>query len=221
MQALLSTGCMSVARRTTLNLTGLLTLSRKLLAKQIVDAESRDSLDSLTEVAFHWRRELLPHGCPCALVVACTWRHAAYAHSLENGLTQDAFLTTFHNMGKQERILAEALQTCPWEEARQWPVEQAMHMYQTIMGLLNMRVKEVVEWAEGWGKEDITDEQHSAALADASAVFGSLGLEWWPSRGTLIALLRHGKRSGLLSNGRVGLSQNQNLLGVSYFEFSV
>ena len=31
----------------------------------------------------------------------------------------------------------------------------------------------------------------------------SEGLEWWPSRGTLIALLRHGSRAGFLSKGKL------------------
>ena len=30
-----------------------------------------------------------------------------------------------------------------------------------------------------------------------------VGLEWWPCRGTLIALLRHGRRSAVLASGRV------------------
>ena len=40
------------------------------------------------------------------------------------------------------------------------------------------------------------------ALEDVAAIMSSLGLEWWPCRGTLIALLRHGARSGALAAGR-------------------
>ena len=32
-----------------------------------------------------------------------------------------------------------------------------------------------------------------------AAIMSSLGLEWWPCRGTLIALLRHGACSGVLA----------------------
>ena len=43
----------------------------------------------------------------------------------------------------------------------------------------------------------------SEALADIGAVLDDLALEWWPTCGTLIALMRYGKRSGQLSDGQL------------------
>ena len=39
-----------------------------------------------------------------------------------------------------------------------------------------------------------------------------VGLEWWPCRGTLIALLRHGRRSAVLASGRVSRIEGVGVL---------
>ncbi|CAE8625722.1 unnamed protein product [Polarella glacialis] len=58
-------------------------------------------------------------------------------------------------------------------------------------------------WAVMEQPGQISDDQYHDALADVAKVLGGLGVEWWPCRGTLIALLRHGGRSGRLSRGLV------------------
>jgi len=58
-------------------------------------------------------------------------------------------------------------------------------------------------WAAMERPGDITDEQYHAALDSVASVLDAFGVEWWPCRGTLIAFLRHGRRSGRLSRGLV------------------
>ncbi|CAJ1384290.1 unnamed protein product [Effrenium voratum] len=64
---------------------------------------------------------------------------------------------------------------------------------------------------------EISDDLYHTALQDVADVLGALSLEWWPCRGTLIALLRHGARSGSLSRGLVDVVERDIdlMIGVS------
>ncbi|CAK8998424.1 Ankyrin repeat domain-containing protein 54 [Durusdinium trenchii] len=50
-------------------------------------------------------------------------------------------------------------------------------------------------------QEEISDEFYHKAFAEVADALEDLSLDWWPCRGTLIAFLRHGARSGELSGG--------------------
>ncbi|CAE7535744.1 LNX2 [Symbiodinium natans] len=200
----LSATCSSSARHLRLNLTGLMTLARRGFGQRDLDIDGANYLAYLAKEAFDHRSHLLPHACPCAVAVACAWRYAQFARGLEGDLAQHDLAAVYHHMLQQEKVLKQAVPACPLVEIRWWPVQKALQMHTAIVQRLLRLAKEIEQWADSWRQEPtITDEQHEAALADVSAVFESIGLEWWPTRGTLISLLRHGKRSGLLSKGKV------------------
>ena len=51
-------------------------------------------------------------------------------------------------------------------------------------------------------EEEISDDFYHQSLKEVAETFEKMSIEWWPCRGTLIALLRHGARSGELFSGR-------------------
>ena len=202
--ALLSPGCASIARQKKLNLTGFFTLSRKVILRKVVDYDSDNELGYLSQRTLDFQGVLLPDTCPCAVAVAAAWRYVILASQIDSGLSQSSFELVFHALRHAETWLLTSLQTCRLEEALWWPVEEAFAGFKAVIDMLAQRTKVVQEWATEWVQEPpLSDEQHLNALADAAAVLEALGLEWWVARGTLVALLRHGKRSGQLSQGRL------------------
>eukprot|EP00931_Biecheleriopsis_adriatica_P040328 TRINITY_DN23108_c0_g1_i2.p1 TRINITY_DN23108_c0_g1~~TRINITY_DN23108_c0_g1_i2.p1 ORF type:complete len:381 (+),score=48.66 TRINITY_DN23108_c0_g1_i2:125-1267(+) len=113
----------------------------------------------------------------------------------------------YHKLKRLQRGLKAAVDVGLQNgEMVQWPVEAALIRFGEKVKMLTSQYK-VAE--ETWTKfdapsnKDITDEQHFAALSDIASILHERSLEWWPCRGTLIALLRHGSRSGALADGRV------------------
>lgn len=83
-----------------------------------------------------------------------------------------------------------------------WPLERGFGRVQRYYDMLWEDVHDSEDtWSIMEQPGEISDELYHAALDDVAAVLGALDVEWWPCRGTLIALLRHGRRSGLLSGG--------------------
>eukprot|EP00927_Polykrikos_kofoidii_P077452 TRINITY_DN74393_c0_g1_i1.p1 TRINITY_DN74393_c0_g1~~TRINITY_DN74393_c0_g1_i1.p1 ORF type:complete len:583 (-),score=73.06 TRINITY_DN74393_c0_g1_i1:51-1799(-) len=87
-----------------------------------------------------------------------------------------------------------------------WPIEQGRSRCQKYYDLLWTDVHDSTDtWAIMENPGSITDQLYHAALKEIAEVLDSFGsgIHWWPCRGTLIALLRHGARSGSLSRGLV------------------
>eukprot|EP00933_Yihiella_yeosuensis_P040635 TRINITY_DN34975_c0_g1_i1.p1 TRINITY_DN34975_c0_g1~~TRINITY_DN34975_c0_g1_i1.p1 ORF type:complete len:545 (-),score=85.94 TRINITY_DN34975_c0_g1_i1:649-2283(-) len=85
-----------------------------------------------------------------------------------------------------------------------WPLDKGWARVQRYYKLLWTDVHNSEDtWAMMEEPGAITDGQYHDAIADVVKVFGDLGLEWWPCRGTLIAFLRHGRRAGYLSRGMI------------------
>lgn len=85
-----------------------------------------------------------------------------------------------------------------------WPLSRGEKRVQRYYDMLWGDVYDSADtWAMMEQPGSISDELYHAAFAEVASVLGGLGLEWWPCRGTLIALLRHGWRSGNLSRGLV------------------
>ena len=83
--------------------------------------------------------------------------------------------------------------------------------------------QDVYDSREAWAKMDspdvgeLSDNLYHQLLSEVADVLESLEAEWWPCRGTLIALLRHGARSGTLSEGKVDMVERDIdlMVGVS------
>ena len=86
-----------------------------------------------------------------------------------------------------------------------WPLREGWRRVQRYYDLLWQDVYDSHEaWAKMEGKTpDVSDEVYHQLLFEVAEVLEALEAEWWPCRGTLIALLRHGARSGPLSSGKV------------------
>ena len=203
--AAFSTGCAQIGKRLGLNLTDFWTLSRKHLVHKSNERDSERRLESRANEVSKLINHLLPQACPCAVVVSSAWLYNMWMQSLDSiAYTRNAYEYIWHTLNLEEKILQEALVRCNFNAAHRWPVRYALQLYQHAGIQVKQRIADVDAFYTGWGSQvTITDDQHVQALADASAIFGHLKLEWWPCRGTLIALLRHGKRSGLLSKGKV------------------
>ncbi|OLQ04133.1 hypothetical protein AK812_SmicGene12848 [Symbiodinium microadriaticum] len=148
----------------------------------------------------------LPGVCPCAVVVAAAVQLGIEAYNIEHGALHTNYdhVTAFHRTGVLDRTIMNASAICSVAEGRFWPIARAVDVLLTTKRSMMERLQRVGDWVATFQEEPtITDEQHIEALADAAVVFDSEGLEWWPCRGTLIALLRHGKRSGVLSKGKL------------------
>eukprot|EP00439_Symbiodinium_sp_Y106_P044945 s1813_g5.t1 len=206
-EALLSSGCDSVAKRYQLNISQFLGLSRRVLIHhEDIGETERAHFGPLVHAVIERRQELmLPDVCPCAVVAAAAVRMGMEMYIFENRAahTNHEHVKAFHRFALLQRSMKEASAACLDEESRYWPVSQAVDVLLKAHGSMMERVQSMKDWLVDSEETTITDEQHIEALADAAAVFDSEGLEWWPCRGTLIALLRHGRRSGLLSKGRL------------------
>ena len=107
--------------------------------------------------------------------------------------TRSAYEYIWHTLNLEEKLLQEALVRCYFNAAHGWPVRYALQLYQHAGIKVKQRIADVNAFYAGWGSQKtITDDQHVQSLADASAIFGHLKLEWWPGRGT-VACHRKGK----------------------------
>ncbi|CAE7752153.1 DEGP10 [Symbiodinium necroappetens] len=200
-----SARCAQVGKRLGLNLTDFWTLSRKHLVHKSNERESERRLETSANAVSRLINYLLPQPCPCAVVVSSAWLYNTWMQSLDHiAYTRNAYEHIWHALFLEEKILQESLVRCNFNAAHGWPVRAALQLYNQAGKEVKQRIADIDAFYTGWGSQvTITDDQHLQALADASAIFGHLKLEWWPCRGTLIALMRHGKRSGLLSKGKV------------------
>ncbi|CAE7695093.1 DEGP2, partial [Symbiodinium sp. KB8] len=200
-----SARCAQVGKRLGLNLTDFWTLSRKHLVHKSNERESERRLETSANAVSRLINYLLPQPCPCAVVVSSAWLYNTWMQSLDQiAYTRSAYEHIWHALFLEEKILQESLVRCNFNAAHGWPVRAALQLYNQAGKKVKQRIADIDAFYTGWGSQvTITDDQHLQALADASAIFGHLKLEWWPCRGTLIALLRHGRRSGLLSKGKV------------------
>ena len=203
--AAFSTGCALVGKRLGLNLTGFWMLSRKQIRHKFGDIASQKLLNIGAKKVSKLSSRLLPRACPCAVVVSSTWEIQQWGATLDKiPFTQSDKENIWHAIRWEEKRLQEALSQCNFDAQHGWPVKGAVQIYRQTMKRLTKNLDDEKAFYTDWGSEiTVTDDSHTQALADAKTVFEELQLEWWPSRGTLIALLRHGKRSGLLSNGKV------------------
>ena len=91
--------------------------------------------------------------------------------------------------------------------SRAWPLETGLRRTQRYYDLL---WQDVYDSQEAWARmsespDFISDSMYHQLLKEVAEVFQGLKIEWWPCRGTLIALLRHGARSGRLAGGKVDM----------------
>ncbi|CAE7271183.1 unnamed protein product, partial [Symbiodinium microadriaticum] len=201
-----SEGCESVAELLQLNMSKILALSRK-AARREEEMGYRDLMLFAPLLSAIQRKQSAGlASCPCAFAAAATVGISMEMTGLEYGAVRTNFdyMTTFGRLTLLENALEEALKLCVELGARKWPIDYA----EKILWEIDRYVRENLQSIEAWVAESqeevtITDEQHLDALADAAEVLGSEGLDWWPTRGTLIALLRHGRRSGPLSRGKL------------------
>ena len=89
-----------------------------------------------------------------------------------------------------------------------WPLRVGWKRVQRYYDLLWQDVYDSEEtWEIMETPGDISDDLYHEAFNEVADVLDNLSAEhpelseWWPCRGTLIALLRHGARSGVLRNG--------------------
>eukprot|EP00439_Symbiodinium_sp_Y106_P014573 s718_g2.t1 len=201
-----SEGCESVAELYQLNMSKILVLSRK-AARRDEEMGYRDLVLFAPLLSAIQREKTAPlASCPCAFAAAATVGISMEMVGLEYGAVRTNFdyMATFGRLSVLENALTEASKLCVEGEARFWPIQYAEKLRSGMQGYVLENLQSIDAWAaESQEEVTITDEQHIEALADAAAVLGSEGLDWWPARGTLIALLRHGRRSGLLSKGRL------------------
>ena len=189
-----------------LNLTELRELSRRFFqrGRSLAQRESAELMLGAAK-ACDFQAKLLA-ACPCALLVACALHFSVDGQNVEQGASGSnwAHAQTMKRMRRHQQALLWASAACQGREYLTWPVEKAVEVYISSSSRLSQQAQSVRDFVEDSQEEaTLTDEQHLQTLADAAAVLDSEGLEWWPCRGTLIALLRHGRRSGLLSNGKL------------------
>ena len=87
-----------------------------------------------------------------------------------------------------------------------WPVEEAIQLLHEGIGFLQGRVQESLHLIEDMFEErepELSDQTYLTTLRNFSQVMKGEEMEWWPCRGTLIALLRHGTRGGQLADGQL------------------
>mmetsp|Transcript_75444 Transcript_75444/g.201655 ORF Transcript_75444/g.201655 Transcript_75444/m.201655 type:complete len:298 (+) Transcript_75444:487-1380(+) len=83
-----------------------------------------------------------------------------------------------------------------------WPVSQLQERIHSLVGRLHGEAATAQRvWTAMEQPGTVSEEQYSRAFSDVAATLQGLGLEWWPCRGTLIALLRYGSSEATLPDG--------------------
>ena len=90
-----------------------------------------------------------------------------------------------------------------WPQS-QWPLAKGWRRVGRYYDLL---WQDVYDSQEAWSKMEektsfVSDEEYHRFFFHVVDTFEALKAEWWPCRGTLIAFLRHGARSGSLSGAK-------------------
>ncbi|CAE7019853.1 Ankrd54 [Symbiodinium sp. CCMP2456] len=84
-----------------------------------------------------------------------------------------------------------------------WPLVKGWRRVNRYYDLLWQDVYDSEEaWSRMEGEKSVSDEEYHKFFFDVVDTFEALHAEWWPCRGTLIAFLRHGARSGSLSSSK-------------------
>ncbi|CAK9009382.1 unnamed protein product [Durusdinium trenchii] len=190
-----------VRRAHGLNLTQFQVLSTKHFQQGeqmgILNAPLHPDLLELAKVIWLRREVLLDGtGCPAAVVIAAVMfmlHDIKFAFASRNNLEHEGL---FHRLSRlqKEMLLGMGLSH---QTDGSWPFSEAARAYTEIVQWLNERV---AASRPQWDPEpvDTSDEAHTQALEDVSVILEEEGLDWFPYSGTLIALLRHGLRSGHL-----------------------
>ena len=202
--AFMTRPCLLAQKDLEVNLTGFQSFTqRQKKGIQLKDAEFFEML-GLAKVVWA-KKALLMHRCPGATAVSSAYlltEEVSRAPMIESNLQHERH---FHQISHYQRCLVDSVHQCSPRDFDSWPVDQAIEVQNTVVVWLKSRVAAMREWlteSPAAGKE-ISDEEHLQALADTGNALDELGLEWWPCCGTLIALMRYGKRSGHLSDGQV------------------
>ncbi|CAJ1339347.1 unnamed protein product [Effrenium voratum] len=168
-----------------------------------LQAASARHLLTLAQEVWQVKSELLPKACPAAVAVAAGILMGGEVHVSNSVRTNFDHEEHFNRLAVYERTMVEAAHECGHDV--RWPLIFAYDVLRKVGDWLVHRVEKSQKlWdPDNIEEKEITDEQHIQALEDIAAVLDSEGLEWWPCRGTLIALLRHGRRSGKLAGDRI------------------
>jgi len=158
-----------------------------------------------------WKiRGKLSKTCPAAVMVSAGLLMMQELERADMIRTNFEHEMHFHLISRYEMVMVETANLlgdnqCHYCEG--WPVQHAWRALVQVIDFIKKRVASAREFLSRpstvGGGADITDEAHAQALEDIKVVMEKVGLEWWPCRGTLIALLRHGRRSAVLASGRV------------------
>lgn len=148
--------------------------------------------------------------CPTAVLQANLLRAEMllleiYTNSADSSGQHAVLFSEASRLNYEYSILHQWLEALLGSEAtRGWPLAQGFRRVQRYYDLL---WQDVYDSRDAWAIMEepglITDDLYHSAMDEVAEVFGSMALEWWPCRGTLIAFLRHGSRSGPLSRGLV------------------
>jgi len=148
--------------------------------------------------------------CPPAVLQALVLRIEALLLQIYTGSSQsrNQHLASFNEaslLHSEFVALQRWLSEIPGFESTDehgWPLARGLGRVQRYYDMLWDDVHNSEDtWEVMERPGEISDELYHAALDDVASVLGDLRVEWWPCRGTLIALLRHGQRSGMLSRG--------------------
>mmetsp|Transcript_118056 Transcript_118056/g.270813 ORF Transcript_118056/g.270813 Transcript_118056/m.270813 type:complete len:348 (-) Transcript_118056:286-1329(-) len=101
-----------------------------------------------------------------------------------------------------KQLLADIEGSMAADALADWPIPQL----QARIHDLSMRLQGEAAIAQSvWTAMEqpgiVSEKQYAQAFDDVSATLEGLGLEWWPCRGTLIALMRYGSSEATLSDG--------------------
>ena len=102
------------------------------------------------------------------------------------------------------------------ELSSKWPLAKGWRRVGRYYDLLWQDVYDSQDaWSRMEGEKSVSDEEYHKFFFDVVDTFEALDAEWWPCRGTLIAFLRHGARSGSLSKKKDVVDQDIDvMLGV-------
>eukprot|EP00435_Cladocopium_sp_Y103_P023775 s3036_g5.t1 len=142
--------------------------------------------------------------CPAAVLVSSALLMRLEMDVLDAIRTNWEHENLFHRISLYEHAMVDAGNRLQVISDHFWPLSSAWDLH---FGGRSLKIEDLKKSTDfmspGSSGPQITDEAHAQAgreaLEDVAAIMSSLGLEWWPCRGTLIALLRHGARSGALA----------------------
>ncbi|CAL1163298.1 unnamed protein product [Cladocopium goreaui] len=195
--AQLSAECVAAEAAYGVNFTALQVLSKRHFQGR---AHDETKLRALIKETWPLASELLSQ-CPAAVLVSSALLMLTEMHRLDAIRTNWEHEQLFHRISRYERAMVDAGNRLQVISDDFWPLSSAWDLLLSMVDFIKEKVRaaqDLMSPASSSGPQ-ITDEAHVQALEDVAAIMSSLGLEWWPCRGTLIALLRHGACSGVLA----------------------